>query len=215
MTSRRENTDPQRGCNKRPSLLGSLSASVFLTLFPPTDLGHFFPPCNWNSLLDHCTKWPLLVFSAPLQRKSYKMSFNFKFPGMSQIDPVGDVIFGPFGQPGRFMLQEYGFYNIWNGDCDGFKTRKSFCGPLLQGFDLLSSSDILLVFFDPGSHNIHPNWSQTHYVAQSGLTHGNFLTLSLTCIITNIYHHAQQWQLLHDHFITIYLSHSNALNISP
>lgn len=79
------------------------------------------------------------------------MSFNFKFPGMSQIDPVGDdVIFGPFGQPGRFMLQEYGFYNIWNGDCDGFKTRKSFCGPLLQGFDLLSSSDILLFFLTQG-----------------------------------------------------------------
>lgn len=133
MTSGRENTDPQRGCNKRPGLLGSLSASVSLTLFPPTNLGHFFPPCNWNSLLDHCTKWPLLVFSAPLQRKSYKMSFNFKFPGMSQIDPVGDVIFGPFGQPGRFMLQEYGFYNIWNGDCDGFKTRKSFCGPPSSG----------------------------------------------------------------------------------
>lgn len=36
---------------------------------------------------------------------------------MSLIDPVGDVILGPFGQPGRFMLQEYDFYNLWDGEC--------------------------------------------------------------------------------------------------
>lgn len=71
------------------------------------------------------------------------------------------------------------------------KTRKGFHGPLLQEFDLLSSSDILLT----QGLTTYPQpvcWSQTHYVAQAGLKHGIFLTLILTCIITNIYHHAQQ-----------------------
>lgn len=62
---------------------------------------------------------------------------------MTQL--VMSVSLGPFGQPGRFMLQEYAIFGM--GNAMVLKTRKGFCGPLFQEFDLLSSSDILLFFF--------------------------------------------------------------------
>lgn len=155
------------------------------------------------------------MFSSPLQRKSYKTSFNFKFPGMSQIDPVGDVSQSWSIWPAR-QVHVTGICNLWDGECYGSQNKKGLLWTPFSGvWSPIVFWHFVVFFFDPGSHNIHPNWSQTHYVAQACLKHGIFLTLSLTCIITNIYHHAQQWQLLHDHFITICLSHSNALNISP
>lgn len=63
------------------------------------------------------------MFSSPLQRKSYKMLFNFKFPGMSQIDPVGDVSQSWSIWPAR-QVHVTGICNLWDGECDGSQNKK-------------------------------------------------------------------------------------------
>lgn len=110
--------------------------------------------------------------SCPLQRKSSKPKvFHFTFLGKNSIDPIWwYAILGPFGQSGRFMLQDYDFYNPWDGEGDGSQHRKGLHGPPSSGLDLILSSDILLFCWHRVSPHIpkllpntlcSPGWSWT------------------------------------------------------